>query len=359
MNVAVAMSGGVDSSVAAAILLESGYRVTGFTFQLWDRWSDNPDAITNSPVNAITDAQSVCSILGIEHRILDFRMKFRKEVLDRFESGYLAGETPNPCVQCNSVIKWGAFAEEISAMGIRSIATGHYACILKDADGEPRLVKGMDGDKDQSYFLWKIPRELLHRTVLPLGMMTKSDVREKARQLGLPVADRAESQEVCFLQGENYRTWLEQKHPQLSAGTYAGEFLDMEDKHVGYHDGYPLFTIGQRKGLGLGGGKKYFVISINPENHVVRLGNSEDLNRREFRIGNYNRLTEVPLNGDRVFNVKVRYLDTGVPARVYLDETGQHLTIRCEKPVQAVTPGQSAVLYSGDEVVAGGIILAE
>ncbi len=348
----------MDSSVAAAILLESDFNVTGFTFNLWD--SKNRQAVASqTSEDSALQAEKVCRILGIEHRVLDFRQVFQDEVVKTFETAYLAGETPNPCVHCNSTIKWRAFSHEACNLGIEHIATGHYARLLKNPDGDVRLVGGVDRLKDQSYFLWKIPSALLKKTILPLGELTKSEVRNRAREMGLPTADRPESQEVCFLEGEDYRTWLESRHPELESGVYAGDFLDMEGYCLGRHAGFQLFTIGQHKGLGLGGGRKYFVIDIKPENRIVILGNYKNLERSEFTAVNVNRIRNVPLNGDRLFEVKIRYLDPGVPARAYLDDDGQRMVIHCERPVHAVAPGQSAVLYLDDEVIAGGIISAD
>lgn len=355
LSVAVAMSGGVDSSVAAALLKEAGHDVVGFTLKLWDVDDNHQDGRICCTKEMARDAGLVCGILGVPHYILDLRDEFKREVIDRFESDYIAGRTPNPCVHCNSRIKWGALWEKARALGLDRITTGHYARLAVGENGITRLIKGEDKAKDQSYFLWQIPPPMLSKTLLPLGELTKLEVRTIAHRLNLPVADRDESQEICFLGSDDYRNWLSTRRPELTDGSLAGDMVDREGVVLGRHSGFPFFTIGQRKGLGLGGGRKYYVTAIDPESRVVRLGDAADLECSEFLVGETNLLQEIPLDGSQPLEVKVRYRDAGVPARVWINDDGS-LTIRTGKPVSAVTPGQSAVLYSGEEVVAGGII---
>jgi len=349
------MSGGVDSSVAAALLVERGYRVVGFTLKLWDAEDDDHARKVCCTAVMARDAGRVCAILGIPHYTIDLRDRFRDEVIEPFASEYLAGHTPNPCVHCNSRLKWGAMWDKARTLGLQRIATGHYARIQAADDGSPRLLCALDNIKDQSYFLWEIPAELLAVTIFPLGELTKSEVRKHARRLGLPVADKEESQEVCFIPRDDYRTWLLNRNQALADGQLAGEMVDREGRVIGRHNGYPLFTIGQRKGLGLGGGTpRLFVTRIEPETHRIHLGEKKDLDCGEFRVGSINRLRNAPFDGRNGYTVKIRYRDPGIVARV--TENGNGLYISTDDPARAVTPGQSAVIYCGDEVVAGGII---
>jgi tRNA-uridine 2-sulfurtransferase len=355
-SIAVLMSGGVDSSVAAALLVEAGHRVVGFTLKLWDAEDDEHAKKVCCTVTMARDASRVCGLLGIPHYTLDLREDFRHEVIERFESDYLLGRTPNPCVHCNSRIKWGRVWQKAQVLGLEYIATGHYARIKRSGDGAARLRRGIDTVKDQSYFLWEIPREMLNVTVFPLGELTKQEVRAKARQLNLPVAEKEESQDVCFIPRDDYRAWLQSRHPEFASGELAGEMIDEHGRVLGRHEGYPLFTIGQRKGLGLGGGSQtLFVTKIDSALRRVHVGPKSDLLSTRFRVGQVNRLTPNEFNGGNGFVVKVRYHDLGTGARVQTVEEG--LEVITERPLEAVTPGQSAVIYRDDEVVAGGIIL--
>ena len=349
------MSGGVDSSIAAALLVEQGHRVVGFTLKLWDAVDDEHARKVCCAVEMARDAGRVCAILGIPHYILNLRDRFRTEVIDQFADEYLAGRTPNPCVRCNSRLKWGAMWDRARSLGLERIATGHYARLQTTSDGSPLLGRARDLTKDQSYFLWEIPSRLLSITLLPLGELTKAEVRAYARRLGLPVADKEESQEVCFIPRDDYRSWLLSRSPELAGGQLAGEMVDGEGNILGSHPGYPLFTIGQRKALGLGGGApRLFVTSIEPQSRRVQVGLRSELARTEFRVSNVNRLQNANFDGRNGYIVKVRYRDAGIPAGI--SEEGEELIITTETPVYAVTPGQSAVIYRDDIVVAGGII---
>ena len=352
-SIAVAMSGGVDSSVSAALLQKAGYKVIGFTFRLWDQ----KGAVTGltKPDVAIHDAKRVCEKLGIEHHELDFRQEFEKEVVSRFEQEYLAGRTPNPCVFCNPTIKWGKFWEATRTFKTAYMATGHYARVDVDEKGIAHLKRASDIRKEQSYFLWKIPKELLKTTIFPLSDYEKPDVRKIAAGLNLPVAEKSESQEVCFIPDNDYRKWLLERKPELATGILGGEIVDKGGKKLGEHPGYPFFTIGQRKGLGLGGGRKYYVSEIDAENKRVHLGDAEDLLSDEFYADSVNIIQEIPFDGGVDFEIKIRYRDPGVLATVILEDDGR-LKIKTKWPVSAVTPGQSAVVYLNDEVVAGGVI---
>ena len=354
-SVAVAMSSGVDSSVAAALLVEGGYQVAGFTMVLRN---ENDDVTgQDRPVSAaVDDAKSICKILGIQHHTVDLHTDFTRLVVEPFAREYLQGTTPNPCVRCNALIKWGLLWNYASRIGCERFATGHYAQVEIRENNSIRLLKGLDTHKEQSYFLWQIPKELLLKTMLPLGRFTKHEVRRMARRLDLPVADKGESQEVCFIPGNDYRLWIQNRHPELKNGRLSGEMVDSHGNRLGKHDGYHLFTIGQRKGLGLGGGKKWFVTAIDTETRRVQLGDEEQLANSEFRISNINCLSD-DLFDDKVEKmVKIRYRDRGtsvLTVRIDKDQT----IVTTKRPVNAVAPGQSAVFYNEDRVLGGGVIV--
>jgi len=344
-SVAVAMSGGVDSSVTAALLLEAGHIVTGFTMRLWDDMDDG-------------EAADVCAVLGIPHHTLDLQAEFKREIIDPFAQEYIAGLTPNPCIHCNARMKWGLLWKRAQGHGLQRLATGHYARIELDPDNNVHLRRGVDPTKDQSYFLWEIPPRLLKETLLPLGNLHKSEVRALAHQFHLPTAERAESLEICFIPDNDYRVWLIKRQPELAEGALSGEMVDSSGKVIGKHPGFPFFTIGQRKGLGLGGGHKYYVTRIDPNTRQVHLGNADDLKRSKFKVGFVNKLQYIPFDNSIQFEVKIRYRDPGVPAQV-TQNSDDTMTIQTETPVNAVTSGQSAVIYLNDEVIAGGIILTK
>jgi len=349
------MSGGVDSSVAAALLVEQGHQVVGFTLKLWDAEDEEHARKVCCTTVMARDAGQVCAQLGIPHYTLDLREEFKREVIERFEQDYLLGRTPNPCVHCNSRVKWGRVWQKAQMLKLDTIATGHYAQTQVDEEGV-HLRRGLDPDKDQSYFLWEVPREMLAVTHFPLGGMNKSEVREIARRLALPVAEKEESQEVCFIPRDDYRGWLKSRRPDLAEGSLAGEMVDETGKVLGNHEGFPFFTVGQRKGLGLGGGRKLFVTRIDPDSRRVFVGDEEHLDGGSFRINRVNLLRKLPFSGENGYLVKIRYRDPGVAVKVeWASETELQLTP--DKPLKSVTPGQSAVIYIGDEVVAGGIII--
>ena len=351
------MSGGVDSSVAAALLVDEGYSVYGFTLKLWDAEDDGHSRKPCCTVTMARDAGRVCRMLGIPHYTLDMREEFRREVIERFESDYLSGRTPNPCVQCNSRIKWGEMWTKVRSMGMNLLATGHYARIERTANGGHRLLTGVDGTKDQSYFLWEIPFELLSSTIFPTGNLTKTEVRAIAARLELPVAEKEESQEVCFIPDDDYRSWLLKRNVKGNLNEYSGDIVDNAGNVLGTHDGYPLFTIGQRKGLGLGGGSQtLYVESIDPVSKRVQVGPVAALTKSEFTVGSLNWLCARPPDKADDLLIKIRYRQSGVPASIDHDGNGV-LTVRTNDPVEAVTPGQSAVFYKDQQVIGGGIIL--
>jgi len=357
-SVAVAMSGGVDSSVAAALLVQSGYRVVGFTLLLWDGEGDTKRDASRFIRKNVLDAERVCEIIGASHYTVDMRDDFRREVADPFDREYLAGRTPNPCVICNARIKWRLLREKAQALGLDRLATGHYARIKHGGNNAVQLLKGLDLQKDQSYFLWHVPVDLLRLTLLPLGDKHKHDLRAIARELNLPVVEKNESQEICFIPDDDYRAYLRENHPDLEDGKLSGEIVDSTGKVLGLHSGYYLFTIGQRKGLGIGGGRKLYVTGIDPKTHRVMVGDENDLIRKEFKVGMLNSFDEELYKSPSGIDVKIRYRDPGVPATLKQTDIDS-VTVYTMEPVKAVAPGQSAVFYRGDQVLGGGIILSD
>ncbi|MDZ7270331.1 MAG: tRNA 2-thiouridine(34) synthase MnmA [candidate division KSB1 bacterium] len=352
--VAVAMSGGVDSSVAAALLLEQGYAVKGLTMRLWEGAETHPQSCCS--LEAVKEAQAVCEKLGIRHYIIDLRREFEREVVAHFVREYLAGRTPNPCVLCNARIKWGELLKVAMTLGATHIATGHYARVAFDPERRRFLLrKGADARKDQSYALWALTQEQLARTIFPLGEMHKQEVRQLAVSLGLPTADRPESQEVCFVPGGDYGLFLAERAERMGRTLRPGEVVDALGAVVGEHRGYPFYTIGQRKGVGVALGHPVYVVDIQPELNRVQVGTAEDLLSSGLEASPVNWVSEgCPEQGKRV-TAKIRYKDPGFAAVVaYADH--ERLLLDFVRPQRAVTPGQSVVLYDGDVVVGGGVI---
>jgi tRNA-uridine 2-sulfurtransferase len=355
-TVLVAMSGGVDSSVAAALLVEQGHRVIGVTMKTFCYSNVEGHGKTCCGLDGIMDARAVAERLGVPHYVFDVEREFTRDVIDDFVSEYAAGRTPNPCVRCNGNTKFADLLRRGRMLGCDAIATGHYARLGRDAGGNPVLLRGIDHHKDQSYFLWALPRQLLPQLMFPLGELTKPEVRERARALGLVTAEKPESQEICFVPSGNYVDVLEERlgsgHPALSAGavvTSAGEV-------VGEHDGYARYTVGQRKGLGGGHGRRLYVLGSRPQTREVLVGSWEDLHRSEMRVAEMNWLAAVPEIGAEV-KVQIRHRAAAAPARV-TGCTEAMLSVEFEVPQRAVAPGQSAVVFSDDVVLGGGRIAA-
>ena len=349
------MSGGVDSSVAGYLLKEQGYDVIGVTMKVWPQ-----DCISRAEdkccgPSAIADARGVAHALGIPHYVVDESDQFEKLVIDYFASEYKSGRTPNPCVMCNEKLKFGNLWDKARALGADYIATGHYAIIehLKTADGCDRAVlrKGRDPRKDQSYFLFSLRQEQLLRALCPLGEMSKPEIRDIARKIGLKVADKVDSQEICFVPGNDYKAFL--KSHMGSDEFHPGGIYDKAGNRIAEHEGIEMFTIGQRKGLPGGSPRPLYVIDIDPETSSVIVGEAEDLVTEEFEISHtlWHDASSEPFEA----NVKIRYAHAGAPATVTLGEN-QTASIRLHEPQKAVTPGQAAVFYDGDRVLGGGWI---
>ena len=304
-------------------------------------------------LEGIQDARRVADRLGIAHYVFDVEREFTRDVIDDFVAEYGRGRTPNPCVRCNSNTKFRDLLRRGRVLGCDGVASGHYVR-LDRSRGEPRLLRGADRSKDQSYFLWGLPSELLHRLHFPLGELTKPEVRARARELGLVTADKPESQEICFVPTGNYRDFLEKKllptHPALSPGP----IVDYRGRVLGRHDGYSGFTVGQRKGLGGGLPEPFHVLEIRPETREVVVGPRHMLDVRGVIVGDLNWLAGQPVPGARLL-AQIRYRSPVVPCRVVAcgDESAE---LRFEEPARAVTPGQSSVFFDGDRVVGGGRI---
>ncbi len=349
-RVVVGMSGGVDSSVAAWLLKEQGWEVIGVTMKLWpqDCMSRAEDKCCGP--QAIADARSVAHALGVPHYVIDEAVPFERLVIDYFAEEYKAGRTPNPCVMCNEKLKFGNLWDKATALGAAYIATGHYAIVEHPTEGAPILRKGLDPKKDQSYFLFSLRGGQLARALFPLGSLTKEEIRGIARKLGLKVADKEDSQEICFVPGKDYKAFLRDRGETFQAGG----FYDLQGKHLGDHDGIELFTIGQRKGLPGGAGTPRYVVDIDAASGRVILGGEEDLLCAEFSVGRVN-WHDHPPSGNRRITVKVRHGHTGDSAEVTAgpDDTA---IVRPLEPLRAVTPGQAAVFYDGDRIIGGGWI---
>ena len=349
-KVVVAMSGGVDSSVAACLLCEKGYDVIGVTIRSWPvEWcGEERKKSCYSP----EDARAVASRLGIPFYVLDFEALFQEKVVDYFVSEYSRGRTPNPCIPCNDHIKFGALLKKAEEMECSYVATGHYARLTRSTEGGRYLLReAKDLRKDQSYVLFSLSQEKLSRLLFPLGEMTKEEVRRHARELGLQVADKQESQDACFLREKDYRAFLSER----GVPREEGEIVDEAGKVLGRHSGIHNFTVGQRSGLGIAFGKPVYVAAIDPEKNRLVVGSRDSLACREIRVDAVNWVSEELSEGEeRRLWVKIRYKHPKSVAVVRRSGESCHVTF--EEPVYAVTPGQASVFYDGDTVVGGGWI---
>lgn len=345
------MSGGIDSSVAAILLKDAGWEVIGITYRIYD----NPlDSETEEETVAIKEAREVAERLHIEHRTLDLRREFRETVIDYFIREYSEGRTPNPCVVCNPAIKWTYLLEAADALNCSRIATGHYARIGKE-NGRYFLKKAEDLLKDQTYFLWKLSQEQLARTLFPIGGLTKEEIRDIARAKGFTrLSKKSESQEICFIPDNDYRKFLTDEIPDFEKIFKPGDFVDGRGKVIGAHKGFPNYTIGQRKGLGVAAGYPLYVLSIDPQSNKIILGSKEELGGSLLYATDINYMKRQTLCDGENLSVKIRYRNTGYDASVYPE--GRRLRIEFREKADAITPGQSCVLYEGEDVVAGSII---
>ena len=362
-RVLLGMSGGVDSSVAGYLLRQQGYEVIGVTMKVWPQ-----DCISRAEdkccgPQAVADARAVAHALGIPHYVVDEADQFERLVIDYFASEYQAGRTPNPCVMCNEKLKFGNLWSKAAALGCDYIATGHYAIIDHSVagigdPGRAVLRKGVDPRKDQSYFLFSLRQPQLRRALTPLGKMTKPQIREIAHSLGLKVADKVDSQEICFVPGNDYKAFLRSHLGETEF--HRGAIYDVDGNFIAEHEGIELFTIGQRKGLPGGSQRPRYVVDLDPETNRVIVGDADDLVVDEFEIDRVNWHPIAGINapgysGEIEATVKIRYSHPGAGATLTPLENGR-AHIRLHEPQRAVTPGQAAVFYDGDVVLGGGWI---
>ena len=356
-RILVAMSGGIDSSVAAVMLHEEGYEVIGMTMKTWDYASSGGTKKETGccSLDSINDARNVAVQLGFPHYILDIRNEFGDAVIDYFTGEYIEGRTPNPCVMCNTHIKWDALLKRADKLDCEFIATGHYANIRQE-NNRHIISKGFDAWKDQSYVLWGVSQESLARTKLPLGNITKTTIREMATERGFfDLVNKSESYEICFVPDNDYRGFLKRRLPELETQVAGGKFIDQKGKVLGTHEGYPFYTIGQRKGLGIALGFPAFVTDINKETNEVTLGVLEDLERDGMVVGQLNMQKYGNLQARPIETItKVRYKDPGTHA--IIEQENDKMKVIFHDNVNGIAPGQAAVFYENDDVIGGGWI---
>lgn len=354
-KVLVAMSGGVDSSLTAALLKQQGYDVIGVTMQIWQ--NDNPELVEREggccSLSAVDDARRVANTLGIPYYVMNFRELFEDKVIDYFTAEYLQGRTPNPCIACNRYVKFEALLDKALGLNCNYIATGHYASLGYDQKYQRYVMrKGVDLKKDQTYALYNMTQKQLAHTLMPLGEYTKVQTREMARQFNLTVAEKPESQEICFVLDNDYKGFLSSRAGEKIK---PGPFLDTKGNVLGQHEGIPYYTIGQRKGLGIAFGQPMFVVDIDNANNAVILGSGEEVYSSGLIASDNNWITIEDLNEQMEVEAKIRYSAQPAPATIKKLPNGL-VELKFQQPQRAITAGQAVVYYQGDYVIGGGTI---